>query len=131
MADKTSKLLFGQTKAQKQAAATQEKIGRRELALMEAQKALETKRAAQQKQQQDKKPEVKAVQDMADQVSQAVKQSVKQGVSLDARTTAGSNFLLQAMTGPRQTLEKQQLDVQKKIEKNTGNPMKVVVQGIG
>ena len=131
MSDKTSKLLFGQTKAQKQAASTQEKIGRRQQALLEAQKALEEKRAAEQKQQQDKKPEVKAVQDMADQVSQAVKQSVKQGASLDARTTAGSNFLLQAITGPRQTVEKQQLNVQKQIERNTKAQTKLIVQGIG
>jgi hypothetical protein len=68
---------------------------------------------------------------MADKVSKSLKSSVKQGASLDARTTAGSNFLLQAITGPRQTLEKQQLDVQKKIEKNTKIPMQVMVQGIG
>jgi hypothetical protein len=89
------------------------------------------RRAAQQKNQQDEKPEVKAVQDMADKVSKTLKSSAKQGASLDARTTAGSNFLLQAMTGPRQTLEKQQLDIQKKIEKNTKIPMQVMVQGIG
>lgn len=131
MADKTSKLLFGQTKSQKQAAATQEKIGRRQQALLESRAAWEKKQAAQQKQQQDKKPEVKAVQDMANEVSQAVKSSVKQAASLDARSTAGSNFLLSAFTGPRETLEKQQLTVQKKIEKNTQQPMNVVVQGIG
>ena len=92
---------------------------------------IDKRRAAQQKQQQDKKPEVKAVQDMADEVSKAVKSSVKQAASLDARSTAGSNFLLSALTGPRETLEKQQLTVQKKIEKNTQQPMNVVVQGIG
>jgi len=131
MANKTSRLLFGQTKAQKQAAATQEKIGKRQQALLEARAAWEQKQAAQQKQQQDKRPEVKSVQDMASEVSQAVKKSVKQGSSLDARTTAGSNFLLSALTGPRETLEKQQLTVQKKIEKNTQQKMNVVVQGIG
>lgn len=131
MANKTSKLLFGQTKAQKQAAGTQEKIGRRQQALLESRAAWEKKQAAQQKQQQDKKPEVKAVQDMADEVSKAVKTSVKQAASLDARSTAGSNFLLSALTGPRETLEKQQLTVQKKIEKNTQQQMNVVVQGIG
>jgi hypothetical protein len=88
-------------------------------------------RAAQQARQQDKKPEVKAIQDMANEVSSAVKKSVSQPASLDARSRAGSNFLLNAMTGPRQTLEKQQLDVQKKIEKNTKIPMQVMVQGIG
>ena len=131
MADKTSKLLFGQTKAQKKAADNQEKIGKRQQALLEARASWEQKQAAQQKRQQDKKPEVKAVKDMADEVSKAVKSSVKQAASLDARSTAGSNFLLSALTGPRETLEKQQLTVQKKIEKNTQQPMNVVVQGIG
>jgi hypothetical protein len=88
-------------------------------------------RAAQQERQQDKKPEVKAIQDMVDEVSSAVKKSVSQPASLDARSQAGSDFLLQAMTGGRQTLEKQQLDVQKKIERNTQEPLRVQVQGIG
>ena len=92
---------------------------------------IDKRRAAQQKQQQDKKPEVKAVQDMADEVSKAVKSSVKQAASLDARSTAGSNFLLSALTVTRETLEKKQLTVQKKIEKNTQQQMNVVVQGIG
>ena len=131
MANKTSKLLFGQTKEQKKAAATQEKIGKRQQALLESRRAWEQKQAERQKQQQDSKPEVKAAEKIAEEVGKAVAKSTKQAASLDARSTAGSNFLLNAMTGPRQTLEKQQLDVQKKIEKNTKIPMQVMVQGIG
>ena len=94
---------------------------------MEAQKALE-ENGRPNKQQQDKKPEVKAVQDMANEVSQ-VSQSVKQGASLTPAPQQ-AKLSLQAMTGPRQTLEKAQLNVQKQIEK-TQRPHAVVVQGQG
>jgi hypothetical protein len=67
---------------------------------------------------------------LPEKIAQAVAAGNQQLASIDARSTEGVKYILEQQYGKTQTLEQQQLEIQKQIAKNTSTQVQVAVGSI-